>query len=326
MDTENRRSFVKKSLATSMTFTFSGLIRAHGEEGGETTYATTVNPEESTYATTDSGGTTTWNPDESTIPEETTTTIPEETTHETTPTPFFFDINKLEVSALSPGVPPTNKSVSFPPTSNYGESDSFDVDVDYSSLKMPTGSCEVKLKLKAWIDPGEEPHTAQASITVRAEIYGKAYDHSTKTPLAKSFIKGSTKKMIIGDCNIYDGIISPSNGTPAPDAPSPPYGIPSDSYTFGPGALIGPHIGVSDIIEYITIEVYCSLGGSLPAPANPLIINGNIMVIVKWDGWKYHPGVPYPYTPPGWTTIVGAKVGNNPPIPFTLTFASHQHE
>ena len=78
MDTENRRSFVKKSLATSMTFTFSGLIRAHGEEGGETTYATTVNPEESTYATTDSGGTTTFNPEESTVPitTEETTAVP----------------------------------------------------------------------------------------------------------------------------------------------------------------------------------------------------------------------------------------------------------
>jgi hypothetical protein len=35
MKTDNRRSFVKKSLATSMTFSFSGLIRAHGEESGE---------------------------------------------------------------------------------------------------------------------------------------------------------------------------------------------------------------------------------------------------------------------------------------------------
>ncbi len=83
MKTEGRRSFVRKSLATSMTLTFSGLIRAHGSEGGETT---TCDPDETTvvttYDTTDSGGTTTWDPDQSTVPEETTfaTTMPEETT------------------------------------------------------------------------------------------------------------------------------------------------------------------------------------------------------------------------------------------------------
>lgn len=86
MDTENRRSFVKKSLATSMTFTFSGLIRAHGDEGGDTTYATTSNPEETTFATTDSGGITTYNPDETTVAEETTTWNPEDTTIVSTPT------------------------------------------------------------------------------------------------------------------------------------------------------------------------------------------------------------------------------------------------
>jgi hypothetical protein len=96
MKEENRRSFVKKSLATSMTFTFGGLIRAHGEEGGSTTYATTVattedttvqNPDEttvaSTEATTDSGGTTTWDPDMTTLgtlPPEETTWNPDETT------------------------------------------------------------------------------------------------------------------------------------------------------------------------------------------------------------------------------------------------------
>jgi hypothetical protein len=95
MNEENRRSFVKKSLATSMTFTFSGLIRAHGEEGGSTTVATTeettvFNPDDTTFATTettDSGGTTTWDPDgptiETTVIEETTSN-PEDTTVETT--------------------------------------------------------------------------------------------------------------------------------------------------------------------------------------------------------------------------------------------------
>ena len=34
---EPRRSFVKKSLATSVSISFAGLIRAHGEGGGGTT-------------------------------------------------------------------------------------------------------------------------------------------------------------------------------------------------------------------------------------------------------------------------------------------------
>jgi hypothetical protein len=84
MLSEDRRSFVKKSLATSMTFTFVGLIKAHGEEAGGTT---TWNPEESTAETSDSGGTTTWNPDGSTV--ETTdggptTWDPDASTMETT--------------------------------------------------------------------------------------------------------------------------------------------------------------------------------------------------------------------------------------------------
>jgi hypothetical protein len=84
MLSEDRRSFVKKSLATSMTFTFTGLIRAHGEEVGGGT--TTWNPEESTAETSDSGGTTTWNPEESTFEASSveTTWNPDGSTVETT--------------------------------------------------------------------------------------------------------------------------------------------------------------------------------------------------------------------------------------------------
>jgi hypothetical protein len=55
LEPENRRSFVKKSLATSMTLTFAGLIRAHGDGG---TGGTTIDPE-NTDVTTNSGTTTT---------------------------------------------------------------------------------------------------------------------------------------------------------------------------------------------------------------------------------------------------------------------------
>ena len=77
---EPRRSFVKKTLATSVSISFAGLIRAHGEgsTGG------TLNPDETTIATTDSGGTTTWNPDQTTyyttVDFASTTWDPDETT------------------------------------------------------------------------------------------------------------------------------------------------------------------------------------------------------------------------------------------------------
>jgi hypothetical protein len=60
IDPESRRSFVKKSLASSMTVTFAGLIRAHGNgSNGETT----IDPE-NTYVTTNSGTTTTFDLEE----------------------------------------------------------------------------------------------------------------------------------------------------------------------------------------------------------------------------------------------------------------------
>ena len=90
MKDSSRRSFVKTSAATGLTFTFAGLIRAHGQSGGGNT---TWNPEgtffstnsgetttydpNGTYVTTDPGVTTTWDPDVTTMPE---TTMPEETT------------------------------------------------------------------------------------------------------------------------------------------------------------------------------------------------------------------------------------------------------
>ena len=56
---EPRRSFVKKTLATSVSISFAGLIRAHGEEGGGTTLPETAGTNsastvEETAGTTDS--------------------------------------------------------------------------------------------------------------------------------------------------------------------------------------------------------------------------------------------------------------------------------
>ena len=71
-----------------MTLTFSGLIRAHGSEGGQTT---TYDPDETTVPvtndTTDSGGTTTWDPNATTFDttgSEDTTWDPDASTLETT--------------------------------------------------------------------------------------------------------------------------------------------------------------------------------------------------------------------------------------------------
>jgi hypothetical protein len=60
IDPENRRSFVKKSLVTSMSVSFAGLIRAHGNGStGETTF-----DPENTYVTTSGGTTTTFDLEE----------------------------------------------------------------------------------------------------------------------------------------------------------------------------------------------------------------------------------------------------------------------
>ncbi|MGC4014576.1 MAG: hypothetical protein QM755_08700 [Luteolibacter sp.] len=112
MALENRRSFVKKSMAASISVSsatfFSSLIRARGEEGGggTTTENTTTEGWETTYAPTEppTGGPTTeaWDttiataeettvdPWETTIPPTEETTIPP--TEETTTTPTAWTL------------------------------------------------------------------------------------------------------------------------------------------------------------------------------------------------------------------------------------------
>ncbi|MBN8458146.1 MAG: hypothetical protein J0M04_09920 [Verrucomicrobia bacterium] len=67
---EPRRSFVKKTLATSVSISFAGLIRAHGEEGGGTTVQETAG---TTYTSTveETAGTTA----QTTTPETCGTTV-----------------------------------------------------------------------------------------------------------------------------------------------------------------------------------------------------------------------------------------------------------
>jgi len=92
MKDNSRRNFVKTSAATGLTFTFAGLIRAHGQSGGgnttwnpEGTFSSTNSGETTTYdpngtyVTTEPGVTTTWDPDATTVPETATTTQPETT-------------------------------------------------------------------------------------------------------------------------------------------------------------------------------------------------------------------------------------------------------
>ena len=87
----SRRRFVRNSLATTMSISFTGLIRAHGGSGGgqtttwepngttwESMFDTTWYGDETTYDTTLD---TTWDPENTTIPDTTIleTTIPETT-------------------------------------------------------------------------------------------------------------------------------------------------------------------------------------------------------------------------------------------------------
>jgi len=101
MHTENRRSFVKKSLATSVSISFSGLIRAHGEEGGGTTW----NPDETTIMLTTTPDTTYppsyWETTVASTETCTTTYNPDETTAATTiaPSSYRFFLGSVDPEA-----------------------------------------------------------------------------------------------------------------------------------------------------------------------------------------------------------------------------------
>lgn len=176
MHQENRRSFVKKSLATSMTFTFSGLIRAHGGEGEQTTIA---NPDETTFETTDSGGTTTWNPDKETTvvttsPEETptgdpdaaTTWNPDETTGEETTVETIekYDINSVDFQA------PTGTNLSYS-SSGYAESGPAGTFIPIVALSA-NSSWNGFYKLKSTMSPHSlTPHPNTVTVTLEVEIW-----------------------------------------------------------------------------------------------------------------------------------------------------------
>ena len=52
MKDSSRCTFVKQTAATGLTFTFAGLIRAHGQTGGNTTWQATTSPETTDATTT----------------------------------------------------------------------------------------------------------------------------------------------------------------------------------------------------------------------------------------------------------------------------------
>lgn len=170
---DTRRDFVKKSLATSAAVSFAGLIRAHGEEGGGTT---TWNPEQTTVATTD-GQTTTWNPDYTTFETtagETTTWDPEETTVQTTTNTtgqtHVYDIFRRSLTCTLEEL----QSVAGAETPDYLESLHFQVPLPspsrFEGLNPP---CELKCKLKAWSNPVSlTPHPTTATVEFVAELFG----------------------------------------------------------------------------------------------------------------------------------------------------------
>lgn len=87
---EPRRSFVKKTLATSVSISFAGLIRAHGEEGGGTTNTTSSTGDgtiSTTYSTGDGTITTSFSTSFSTGDGTFQTTTAAQTTAATTAAP-----------------------------------------------------------------------------------------------------------------------------------------------------------------------------------------------------------------------------------------------
>jgi hypothetical protein len=323
-----------------MTLTFAGLIRAHGDGG---TGGTTIDPK-NTYVTTNSGTTTTFDLEgtyvttighsttfdveatyQTTTYDNTTTWDPEETVTTTPPTTIsHYDINELAVFANSAAIPPAPKPIVF--AGQYGESDQHIVDIDYGTLEMPVGSCDVRLRLKAWVDPDASPHNTSSRIIVRAEIYGLLYDHISGTPLHTSFIKGSDKRVLVGNCDNTTGIITPSWGSEPEPTPDPhPYGVPPNEITFGPGSFSGVQRAPNNYVEFIDIRVLIGISPVLPAPSNSIIVNGQMAAIIKWSGYEY---VPPSVTPPSagsWNHVTSKTVGHNPPIPFTLKMTSHLH-
>jgi len=112
MKDSSRRSFVKTSAATGLTFTFAGLIRAHGQSGGgnttwnpEGTFFSTNSGETTTYdpngtnVTTDPGVTTTWDPDATTCVTTLQTTV-------TTEKPKCEWVILVQVVFFSKALPP----------------------------------------------------------------------------------------------------------------------------------------------------------------------------------------------------------------------------
>lgn len=180
MKEENRRSFVKKSLATSMTFSFSGLIRAHGEEGGSTTVATTeettvFNADDTTFATTettDSGGTTVWDPDGTTLettilgettwnPEDTTVETTEETTVVTTTPPSRVVLTSILVEFTGTADRPMDPNIKvtdpgwwrwsgrvFTGTLTYYLKNCFDGSIEPVVCSVKSGGYDVSVDLK----------------------------------------------------------------------------------------------------------------------------------------------------------------------------------
>lgn len=104
MNSENRRSFVKKSLATSVSISFTGLIRARGEEGNGA--STTSDPwgETSTVPITDeTAGTwaTTISTEQSTSPWIEETTTEQQTTTQDYPLTRSYTLN-IYVKSVTP--------------------------------------------------------------------------------------------------------------------------------------------------------------------------------------------------------------------------------
>ena len=286
---EPRRSFVKKTLATSVSISFAGLIRAHGEEGGGAT-TTTYDPQQ-TEITTESQ--TTYDPQqtEATTESQTTTYDPQQT--EVTTATHWFDIN--ERTAVCGGAAVIHDDNAVPAWSaEYHQSVVYSVDLpEWFKIQYPNLLLFYKLKL--WYDPAElnlasGRHVSEASIRYKGEMYGHFLTNGS--PLIQSFLINTEEQLFKGICDSGSGHITPTNAQI-------------------PGTTSSEHIYQGSSFEH---RLKIQLKDLVLAPVNggaSVTLTGKLKAIYEYvpngdEGEDYEQGV-------------------NPEKIFVLTMKSHEH-
>ena len=286
MQPQNRRCFVKRSLASSAAVGapafFTGLIRAHGE-GGETT---TTDP----WETTGPGTTEPW---ETTAPDTTSpdTTSPWETSETAyTTTPLQYDINERMGNTGSGPSSPLRHDPAW--ASDYFESDHF-------AVALPAGLGNLEYKLKAWFDPvsllepgGSGNHVDRIKIKFHAELFGQFPAASgSPYPTPGWLVLQTEMRELECFCNTSNGFLTTTEKVIAPasgigNVPfAPPGGVPMLNTHFAVDPATGDSMLLSVTLEDVSLSpstnnsvaislsglvrvmLGASIGGAPPAPA-----------------------------------------------------------